>query len=60
MRFREALILFIGISIMVFGLSYFVYRYFFKRFKRQKNEYFYVNCSCSWYDYVFTTDNNIY
>lgn len=36
MRFREALILFIGISIMVFGLSYFVYRYFFKKDLKDK------------------------
>ncbi|HCM90239.1 MULTISPECIES: glycoside hydrolase [Vagococcus] len=31
MRFREALIVFVGISIMVFGFSYFIYRYFFKK-----------------------------
>ncbi len=36
MRFREALILFIGICIMVFGLSYFVYRYFFKKDLKDK------------------------
>ncbi|MFW7433114.1 hypothetical protein [Vagococcus carniphilus] len=31
MRFREALIIFVGISLMVFGISYFIYRYIFKK-----------------------------
>lgn len=36
MRFREALIVFLGISIFIFGLSYFVYRYFFKKNLKDK------------------------
>lgn len=31
MRFREALLLFIGICVMTFGISYFIYRYLFKK-----------------------------
>lgn len=31
MRFREALLLFAGVCIMAFGISYFIYRYIFKK-----------------------------